>query len=176
MTRQLNRLARTALFAASLASIGWSQTVAYCTSGVTASGCQAVLSTTGTPSASAASGFFVTGSALEGSKLGRTFFGFNGRAATPWGLGSNCTSYWCVKPPTQRGPSATNSGTQGACDGVQTLDWNAWWTAKPHIRPIAGVVVQMQMWHRDPSSACNAINPIYHTTGMTHAIEFTMAP
>jgi len=177
MQPRVRPLCFAALLVTLLTGLGRAQgTVSYCTSGWTASGCQAVVTTTGTPSASAPSGFYVTGTALEGSKLGRYFFGTTGRTVIPWGLGTTCSAYWCVSNPVVRGPALTNSGTQGACDGVQTLDWNAHWTLKPWIRPSAGTVVQMQLWHRDPFSPCNAVSQIYHTTGMTHAIEFTMAP
>lgn len=176
MPSTFRRLVLGALVAAGPTSFASGQgTVSYCTFGITASGCRAVVTTTGVPSASAPSGFFVTGSGIEGAKLGRYFFGTTGRTAIPLGMGSTCSAFWCVKSPVQRGPAVVNTGTQGACDGVQTLDWNAHWTLKPWIRPPAGTAVQMQR-HRDPYSPCNAVNQIYHTTGMTHAIDLTMAP
>lgn len=61
--------------------------VAYCTPGTGASGCQATLSASGTPSATAASGFIVTAGTVEGQKDGMFFYGSNGQQADSWGNG-----------------------------------------------------------------------------------------
>ena len=88
--------------------------VPYCTAGTTGSGCRAAISGVGTPSASAASGFDLVTSNLEGEKQGLLFFGTSGRKAVPWGAGS---SYRCVEPPVQRTPAQSSGGTPGTCDG-----------------------------------------------------------
>ena len=111
--------------------------VSYCTPGTTASGCTALLSGTGTPSASAASGFDVLASTVEGQKDGLFFFGTNGPQANSWGSG---TSFQCVVPPVQRTGLAVGSGTTGLCDGSFNLDFNAWMNATrprppPRARP-----------------------------------------
>jgi hypothetical protein len=72
----------------------------YCTAGTSASGCQASISASGTPSASASSGFDLLISGVEGAKDGLFFYGNNGRQANPWGSG---TSFVCVVPPRVRG-------------------------------------------------------------------------
>ena len=55
--------------------------VSYCTPGTSASGCQAVLSSSGIPSATNTSGFVLSAATVEGAKDGLLFFGANGRQA-----------------------------------------------------------------------------------------------
>ena len=141
--------------------------VNYCTAGTSASGCQALLTTTGTPSASAATGFVVTANTFEGNKDGLFYYGTNGPQANPWGSG---TSFQCVAPPTSRSQLITGSGTNGACDGSTSFDLNARWTAKPNQNPGAGAVVDLQFWYRDPNNTSN------QTTSLSDAIEFTVDP
>ena len=142
--------------------------VTYCTSGTSASGCQALLSATGTASATAASGFVVLTTGVEGQKVGLLFFGTNGQQANSWGNG---TSYQCVVPPVVRCGLLTGSGTTGLCDGVFSQDLNALWCSacpKPQKNPGAAVVVQAQLWYRDPFSTSN------QTTSLSDAIEFVV--
>ncbi len=143
------------------------ETVAYCTAGTSASGCQAVLWTSGAPSATAANGFSVTGGCVEGAKDGLFFFGVNGRQANSWGNGS---SFQCVVPPVQRGGLQVGTGTSGNCDGYFNQDLNARWTAKPAQNPGSGAVVQAQLWYRDPMNTSN------QTTSLSGAVEFTVLP
>jgi hypothetical protein len=142
----------------------------YCTAGTSANGCQAELSTTGTASASATSGFVLQASQAEGAKSGIFFYGTNGRQAAPWGNG---TSFQCVVPPVKRGGLLTATGTPGACDGAFTQDLNARWCPscpKAVHNPGAGSVVQAQLWYRDPLNTSN------QTTSLSNAIEFTVCP
>ena len=142
----------------------------YCTAGTSASLCQALVSATGTPSATATSGFTLTVSSLEGNKDGLFFFASNGQQANPWGSG---TSFQCVVPPVKRGGLLPGSGTPGACDGSTSQDLNALWCAgcpKPLKNPGAGTVTQAQFWYRDPFNTSN------QTTSLSNAIEFTVAP
>ena len=139
--------------------------VNYCTAGISASGCQATLSTVGTPSASAPSGFLVNASNVEGSKDGLYFFGVNGRQAVSWGNG---TSFRCVAPPVSRAGLLTGTGTNGLCDGAFSQDLNARWQAKPATNPGAGTTTQLQLWYRDPNNTSN------QTSSMSDAIEFDL--
>ena len=145
--------------------------VNYCTAGTSASGCQALISASGTPSATATSGFDLLVGSVEGQKSGLFFIGTNGRQANPWGNG---TSLQCVVPPVIRGGLLTPSGTVGLCDGAFTQDWNALWCPttcpKPAKNPGAGALVQAQFWYRDPFSSSN------QTTSLSDAIEFTVEP
>ena len=139
----------------------------YCAAGTSASGCHASLAATGTASASAASGFDLRASSVEGLRDGIFFFGTNGQQTIPWGNG---TSYQCVAPPVSRAGLLTGVGTSGECDGSFSQDLNELWTATPPKNPGAGAVVQAQLWYRDPFNTSN------RTTSLSDAIEFTVAP
>jgi hypothetical protein len=144
--------------------------IGYCTAGTSASGCQALISATGTPSATASSGFSLKASSVEGLKDGLFFFGSNGRQANPWGTG---TSYQCVVPPVIRGGLLASSGTVGLCDGAFDQDLNALWCPscpRPAKNPGAGATLQAQLWYRDPFNTGN------HTTSLSDAIEFYDCP
>ena len=144
-----------------------SGTVNYCTAGVSANSCQATLSTVGTASATAATGFTVTATNVEGNKDGLFFIGTNGQQAQPWGNG---TSFQCVVPPVKRMGLLASNGTNGACDGTKSQDFNAKWTAEPAKNPGSGATVQAQLWYRDPLNTSN------QTTSLSDAIEFTVCP
>ena len=73
----------------------------------------------------------------------------------------------------KRGGLLTGVGTPGGCDGSFAQDLNARWCPscpKWKHNPGAGVVVQAQLWYRDPQSTSN------QTTSLSDAIEFTVAP
>lgn len=143
-----------------------SNPVNYCTPGTSASNCQPTLSSTGTASATASSGFVVTANAVEGSKDGTFFFGQNGQQANSWGNG---TSFQCAVPPVVRAPIMTGSGTVGLCDGAFALDLNALWCPscpKPSKNPGLGAVTDLQLWYRDPASTSN------QSTSLSDALEF----
>jgi hypothetical protein len=155
----------------SSATLGYTVTVGgtvnYCTAGTSAAGCMAIMSTTGTPSATAPSGFTFEATGVEGLKDGLFFYGTNGPQANSWGSG---TSYQCVVPPVIRGGLLPSVGTVGLCDGAFSQDMNALWQAKPVKNPGAGAVVQAQLWYRDPQNTSN------QTTSLSDAIEFTVQP
>jgi hypothetical protein len=143
-------------------------TIVYCTAGTSASGCQAQLSTSGTSSATASSGFQLLAGGVEGNKDGLFFLGTSGRQASPWGNG---TSYQCVTPPVKRAGLLAGSGTSLSCDGAFAQDLNALWCPtcpKPLHNPGPGAVVQAQLWYRDPFNTSN------QTTSLSNAIEFVV--
>ena len=139
----------------------------YCTAGTSASGCTPTLSTSGTPSATAATGFVVSASGIEGNKDGLFFFGTNGKQSTSWGNG---TSFQCVIPPVIRTGLQLGNGSSGFCDGSFSQDLTAVWAAKPSKNPGVGAQVQMQLWYRDPQNTSN------QTTSLSDAIEFEVCP
>ena len=141
--------------------------VTYCTPGTSGSGCTATISASGTASATAANGFSLTASTVEGQKSGLFFFGTSGRWALPWGAG---TSFHCIVLPVNRAGLLVGTGTLGLCDGSFSQDLNAHWTAKPAHNPGAGALVQAQLWCRDPSSTSN------RTTSLSDALEFGVSP
>jgi Tol biopolymer transport system component len=142
----------------------------YCTAGTTTHGCVPSISYSGTPSASAGSGFSITVSSVEGQKQGILFYGINqtGFTAHPWGTSS---SFLCVKSPTQRTHSQLSGGTFNGCDGVLSIDWNAYIAANPGAlgNPVTpGLSVFAQGWFRDPMSP--------KTTMLSDALAFVVAP
>jgi hypothetical protein len=142
----------------------------YCTAGISASGCQASLATSGIASAAIGSGFNVMATSVEGDKDGLFFLAANGRQANPWGNG---TSYQCIVPPVSRASLLTGTGTTGSCDGAFGQDLNALWCSscpKPAKNPGAGAIVQAQLWYRDPFNTSNK------TTSLSDAIEFCVGP
>jgi uncharacterized delta-60 repeat protein len=142
----------------------------YCTSGTSASGCQAQLGASGSASATASAGFQLSATGVEGSKDGLFFFGTNGQQANPWGNG---TSYQCVVPPVKRAGLLAGTGLNGACDGSFSQDLNALWCPtcpKPGHNPGAGAVVQAQLWYRDPLNTSN------QTTSLSDAVQFPVGP
>jgi hypothetical protein len=152
------------------ATLGYTVTpspVSYCTAGTSAGGCQALLTSTGVPSASAPSGFVLVAAGAEGGKNGLVYFGTAGRTAQTWG---STSSYKCVASPTRRGELIASGGTAGACDGTFSYDLNARWQQIPSQNPGAGAVVQAQLWYRDPQSAGNP------KTAFSDALELTVCP
>lgn len=143
---------------------------AYCTSGLSSSGCRAVLSSLGAASATSVSGFTVTVSQLDGGRSGLFFYGQNGRQANRWGNGA---SYQCVLPPVRRGALDAGNGTIGVCDGVVAHDLNARWCPscpKPGHAPSVGTVLQLQYWYRDAQNTSNK------TTSLSNALEVDVCP
>jgi hypothetical protein len=142
----------------------------YCTAGTSANGCTADIRANGVPSATATAGFFLRAVDVEGNKPGLFYYAANGRQANPWGSG---TSYQCVAPPVFRGGLLPGAGANGTCSGQYSFDLNARWCPtcpKPHHNPGAGVVVQSQLWYRDPANTSN------QTTSLSDAIEFFVCP
>jgi len=139
----------------------------YCTPGTSASGCQAVMSAAGTPSATAASGFVVSATGVEGAKDGLFFYGSNGQQANSWGSG---TSFQCIVPPVIRAGLLSSVGNAGACDGSFSQDFAALWTSNPLKNPGVGAQVECQLWYRDPFNTSN------QTTSLSDGISFSVCP
>ena len=142
----------------------------YCTSGTSSNGCVASIAGNGSPSASAASGFTISVSSVEGQKQGILFYGINNTAYTPlpWGMG---TAYLCVKHPSQRMGVQNSGGTFSLCDGALSIDWNTFRSTHPNalgVPFIAGQHAFAQGWFRDPLSP--------KTTMLSNALEFVLAP
>jgi len=143
---------------------------AYCTPGITSSGCTAMITASGTPSASAANGFTISVINAEPQRAGIIFYGINNVGFTPtqWGTGS---SYLCVKAPQQRMGVLNTGGTIGNCDGAMSLDWNVYRATHPSAlgAPFAsGNVVYAQGWFRDP--------PAPKTTSLSNGLIFMLCP
>jgi hypothetical protein len=141
----------------------------YCTPGTTTNGCLATINGVGTPTASLSCPFSITCTNVEGMKQGIIFYGISGPASAVWAPGS--TSFLCVKTPVQRTPAQSSGGTSGACDGVLSVDWNAYHTTHSGAlgQPLfAGEQFNAQAWFRDP--------PAPGTTNLSDGVQFTLAP
>jgi uncharacterized membrane protein len=151
-----------------VARLGCATVASYCTAGTTTNGCNAMLSASGTPSASGAGSFVITANGVEGQKQGLLFYGVSGAAISAWGT---TTSFLCVKAPTQRMAVQNSGGTAGACDGLLASDWNAYIAANPTAlgTPFAfGDALYVQAWFRDPPSP--------KTTALSNAVSVTVCP
>lgn len=140
----------------------------YCTSSVASNGCQPAISSTGAASATASSGFTLSCASVEGARNGLIYYGA-AQANVAWAAGSS--SWLCVAAPIQRMSLLTSGGTPGACDGVLSLDWNAWRFAHPGAlgSPFAvGQVFHAQAWFRDP--------PAPKQSNLSDALTFSVCP
>jgi hypothetical protein len=150
--------------------LGAAPIATYCTSGITSSGCVPVISGVGGPSASAGSGFTINVQSVEGAKQGLIFYGIDNTGFAPhtWGASS---SWLCVKSPLQRTPPQNSGGSFGQCDGVLSIDFNAFLAAHPSTlgQPFSlGRAVFAQAWFRDPPSP--------KTTMLSDALAFFVEP
>jgi len=142
--------------------------VVYCTAKPNSLGCVPAIGASGTPSASAGSGFVITGTNVRNNKAGMLLYGVTGRAAIPFQGG-----LLCVKTPIRRTPGVDSGGAPkpvADCSGVFALDFNAFsagGAGLPALQ-IPGTVVDCQWWGRDPGFA-----PPDNTT-LTDALEFTV--
>ena len=137
-------------------------TVAYCTAGTSAGGCRSAVVVSGTPSASAPSGFQVNADEVDGGGTGILFFGVSGPNAAPFDGGG----ILCALGPLQRTGSQNTGGSSGACDGALALDFNAWMSSKPVKAPPAGTTVYMQGWYQGPGGS----------SALSNAVQFTVQP
>jgi hypothetical protein len=148
----------------------------YCTVGTTSGGCSPAISFSGTPSASAATGFMLEcgiASPIDGLRNGLFFYAVTDLAFVPaqWGIGG--TSYLCVKAPTQRMNTQNTGGVGGTCSGSISQDWNAFMANPVNAGALgnpraAGASFDAQLWLRDPP------NP--KTTTLSNAVRFILAP
>lgn len=141
--------------------------LSYCTAGTSTHGCTPAMSATGTPSASATSGFTVSCTGVEGQKFGLIYYGISGKQALPWHGGP---SFFCVKTPVQRTPSANSGGTVEVCNGAFSIDFLAYVSANDLLgEPFsAGDMLWFQTWYRDPPSP--------GTTNLSNGLQVTMSP
>jgi hypothetical protein len=141
--------------------------VAYCTAGVSAQGCAATLSSSGSPSGSAGGGFTLLVGGTDGQRVGLLVYGIAGRQVLPWGT----SSFSCVTPPRQRTGLLSTGGTSGQCDGGFGLDWNAFVATHPAAlgAPIGELTpIQAQAFVRDPTAPGGSV--------LSNALEFYAVP
>jgi hypothetical protein len=143
----------------------------YCTAKTNSLGCVPAIGSTGSPSATATSGFLITGSNVRNNKNGLLFYGVNGRAALPFQNGT-----LCVKTPIRRTGSVNSGGDPvpaNNCTGVYVLDMNTFAHSVGPPVPlaalkVAGTVVNTQWWGRDQGF------PAPNNTTLTDGLEYTV--
>ena len=138
----------------------------YCTAGTSLNGCVPTLSATGSPSASAGSGFVVTASGTDGNRNGLIYYGI-APAGMPFAAG-----YLCIAAPRQRmGQAQFTGGTPGGCDGSLSVDLQVFAAGHPAALAMpltAGMTLYFQASVRDNGSPENRV--------MSDAIAVTLAP
>lgn len=137
---------------------------AYCTAKTTSLGCTPAIASTGVPSASAGSGFTISAAPVPGGNLGIFFYGKSGPAAMPFQGG-----IFCVQSPVLRTPISSSGGTTGVCNGSYSIDFNAYVAGGADPALVAGILVNLQTWFRDPPDPVSG-------TGLSDALMFSLRP
>lgn len=134
----------------------------YCLAKVNSLGCLPAIAFAGTPSASSPNPFLVTAANVRATQNGILFYGFAPDLA-PFQDGTRC-----VANPIKRTAIQNAGGTGGTCDGTYSLDFNQRIQSgiDPALTP--GTTVYAQYWTRDPAAPSS--------TGLTNAVQFTIAP
>ncbi len=149
-----------------LAFLAPTQQTTYCTAKTNSLGCAPAISAEGFPSPTASSGYVLRASNVRTQSAGSLTFGISGRAALPFGGGTNC-----VAPPRQR-TTVVSSGNSplgvADCSGSWQLDFNTW-MSQYYTLP-AGTTVHAQWLGRDAGFA-----PPGNWT-LSDALEFVVRP
>lgn len=127
----------------------------YCTAKPNSLQCTPWSFSSGTPSASAGSGFVLGAGHVLSFQTGMALYGTSGRANLPF-LGGTL----CIASPILRGPIVTSGGNGSAfdCSGLLAFDMNAFAAGSlggnpsPLLR-VPGTVIDVQWWARDPGFA-----------------------
>ena len=144
----------------------------YCVPKLTSIGCTPAIDSTGTPSASAGSGFVVRCDQVINNKNGLLFYGVNGRAGLPYQGG-----FLCVAPQVKRTPSTNSLGNPppNDCSGVFQIDMNSFASGALGGNPlaalsVAGTTVNCQWWGRDPGFLAP------NNTQLSNGLEYVVQP
>jgi hypothetical protein len=134
----------------------------YCTSKVNSQGCTPSIGATGTPSASAGSGFVLTTTNELDNQLGLYFYSRSAANSAPFQGGTLCGTRPLMRTPVQ------DSGGTPPCGGAYTMDFNAYIAGGADPALVPGQPVWVQTWSHDPASPS--------TTNLSDAITFTICP
>jgi hypothetical protein len=136
----------------------------YCTAQVNSQGCTPAISSVGTPSAVAGSGFVIDGTQVLPNVNGILAYSTTGNNASPFMGGT-----LCIRSPLTRTP-VQNSAATGAppCTGVFSIDFNTWITTGGDPALVAGAEVWAQYWSRDQGAAFGS--------SLSDALNFVICP
>jgi hypothetical protein len=146
--------------------------LSYCTAKLNSLGCMPTIGSSGTPSATAASGFAVNATNMINNKSCLMFYGTTGQSS-----GAFQGGILCVKAPVKRTPGTTTGGNPppNDCSGAPSIDMTAFAVGALGGTPLSaltvpGTVVTCQWWGRDPGFAA----PI--NTQLTNGLQYTICP
>ena len=136
----------------------------YCVAEVSSLGCTPAIGSTGSPSASAGSGFNIALVNTVSQKSGLFFYGLQGARLVPFQGG-----FGCVQPPVRRTPLRNSGGSAPPdCTGQFSIDFNAWIAGGADPALVAGQHVWGQWWSRDATSSFN--------TNLSDALALVVGP
>ena len=142
---------------------------AYCTAKVNSCGNVPVISSVGTPSASATTGFTISATGARAGKSGLLMYSPNGQWNAAFQGGTLCIAPQALR----RGPPITSTGGTGAlCDATFSIDWAAFANGALGGNPQAyltsiGQRVNVQWWGRDSVAAGSYLS---------NAIQYEVCP
>lgn len=142
--------------------------VAYCTAKTNSLGCTPSLSFSGTPSASAGSGFVVQVDSVINQKIGLLAYSLTGPRGVPFAGG-----VLCLDTPLARGVLQSSGGSvlpTHDCSGSYSVDFNAHIASGSDPALQAGEFVWCQQWSRD-----SGFTPP-NNVGLSSALWFWIAP
>jgi alpha-mannosidase len=134
----------------------------YCTAKVNSLGCTPAMSWSGTPSASAGSGFVIRANPVISKAPAVLLYSRFGPAALPMQGG-----FLCVATPFKR-VVGLNAGGTGPCNGILSMDFNTYAASGADPKLSAGTTVHCQYWSRDAQDpfASNLTNGLAFTLGL----------
>ena len=143
-------------------AFGLGQPTTYCTAKLNSLGCLPTMTSSGTPSTTDPTPFYVGATNVLSKKSGILFYGVSGRIAVPL-LGGTL----CVAPPFRRVAILQSGGNPPPtdCSGVYSFDFST--TLQAGLDPflVPGRIVNAQYWTRDPA------HPDGTGAGLTDGLE-----
>ncbi|MCC6407817.1 MAG: hypothetical protein IT453_11665 [Planctomycetes bacterium] len=138
-----------------------------CVSKTNSLGCVPLMTLSGTPSASAPSGFVVATANVLNKKSGLFLYSLTGLQQVPFAGG-----HLCIRPPFKR-TSMINSGGSASgndCTGNLSFDFNTYVASGADPALVAGTTVDGHFWSRDSGFAAP------NNVGLSQAVHFGLTP